>query len=42
MPLSHFDDTGKAHMVDVSDKDVTARIAVAEGFITRHSDFSDS
>ena len=34
MPLSHFDDTGKAHMVDVSDKDVTARIAVAEGFIT--------
>ena len=34
MPLSHFDDGGKAHMVDVSDKDVTSRIAVAEGFIT--------
>ncbi len=34
MPLSHFDDSGKAHMVDVSDKAVTARIAVAEGHIT--------
>ncbi len=34
MPLSHFDDRGKAHMVDVSDKDVTARIAVAQGHIT--------
>ncbi len=34
MPLSHFDDSGKAHMVDVSDKDVTARIAVAQGHIT--------
>jgi len=26
--------SGKAHMVDVSDKNVTSRIAVAEGFIT--------
>lgn len=34
MALSHFDDSGKAHMVDVSDKDITARIAVAEGHIT--------
>ena len=34
MPLSHFDDSGKAHMVDVSDKDITARIAMAEGHIT--------
>lgn len=34
MPLSHFDDSGKAHMVDVSNKDITARIAVAEGHIT--------
>ena len=32
--LTHFDDSGKAHMVDVSDKAVTSRIAVAEGFIT--------
>jgi len=31
--LSHFDGDGKAHMVDVSDKPVTARIAVAEGYI---------
>lgn len=31
--LSHFDETGKAHMVDVSGKPVTQREAVAEGFI---------
>ncbi|SFR37573.1 cyclic pyranopterin monophosphate synthase subunit MoaC [Yoonia tamlensis] len=31
--LSHFDADGKAHMVDVSDKPVTARVAVAEAFI---------
>ncbi|WP_299725315.1 cyclic pyranopterin monophosphate synthase MoaC [uncultured Tateyamaria sp.] len=30
MALTHFDDKGAAHMVDVSDKDVTDRIAVAE------------
>lgn len=29
--LTHFDDTGAAHMVDVSDKAVTARIATAKG-----------
>ena len=29
MPLTHFDDQGNAHMVDVSDKAVTDRIAVA-------------
>jgi cyclic pyranopterin phosphate synthase len=34
MPLSHFDDQGHAHMVDVSDKDITDRIATAEGHIT--------
>ena len=34
MALSHFDDQGRAHMVDVSDKPATARIAVAEGHIT--------
>ncbi|QFT93224.1 Cyclic pyranopterin monophosphate synthase accessory protein [Roseovarius sp. THAF9] len=28
--LTHFDGKGDAHMVDVSDKDVTARVAVAE------------
>jgi cyclic pyranopterin phosphate synthase len=31
--LSHFDAKGDAHMVDVSDKAVTSRIAVAEGYI---------
>jgi len=31
--LTHFDDNGAAHMVDVSDKDVTARVAVAEGHV---------
>ncbi|MEO1365140.1 MAG: cyclic pyranopterin monophosphate synthase MoaC [Pseudomonadota bacterium] len=34
MPLTHFDDTGAAHMVDVSDKDTTDRIAVAQAHIT--------
>ncbi|WP_171231570.1 cyclic pyranopterin monophosphate synthase MoaC [Ruegeria sp. HKCCA4812] len=33
MPLTHFDAQGQAHMVDVSDKKVTDRIAVAEGHI---------
>lgn len=32
--LSHFDASGQAHMVDVSDKAVTDRIAIAEGHIT--------
>ena len=31
--LSHFDDHGNAHMVDVSDKAVTDRIATAEGWV---------
>lgn len=33
MPLTHFDAKGDAHMVDVSDKAVTARVAAAEGYI---------
>ena len=32
--LSHLDDKGQARMVDVSEKDVTSRSAVAEGFVT--------
>jgi cyclic pyranopterin phosphate synthase len=32
--LTHFDATGAAHMVDVADKPVTRRIAVATGLIT--------
>jgi cyclic pyranopterin monophosphate synthase len=31
--LTHFDDQGQAHMVDVSDKPVTARVAVARGAV---------
>lgn len=31
--LTHFDKDGQAHMVDVSDKPVTARTAIAEGWI---------
>jgi cyclic pyranopterin phosphate synthase len=33
MPLTHFDATGQAHMVDVSAKQETHRIAVAAGTI---------
>lgn len=33
MSLTHFDAGGKAHMVDVSAKPVTDRIAIAEGHI---------
>jgi len=32
--LTHFDDQGAAHMVDVSEKAVTSRVAVARGFIS--------
>ncbi len=31
--LTHFDGKGDAHMVDVSDKAVTSRIATAEGWV---------
>jgi len=33
MALTHFDAKGDAHMVDVSAKDITARIATAENYI---------
>jgi len=33
MALTHFDGKGNAHMVDVSEKAVTARIATAENYI---------
>ncbi|MEO0749631.1 MAG: cyclic pyranopterin monophosphate synthase MoaC, partial [Pseudomonadota bacterium] len=32
--LNHFDGEGHAHMVDVSDKDVTHRVAQATGHVT--------
>lgn len=31
--LTHFNESGEAHMVDVGAKDVTRRVAVAEGLI---------
>lgn len=34
MTLTHFDAEGRAHMVDVSDKPATDRIAVAEATVT--------
>ena len=33
MELTHFDENGNARMVDVGDKEITKRIAVAEGKI---------
>jgi cyclic pyranopterin phosphate synthase len=32
--LNHIDETGRARMVDVSDKDVTTRTATAQGHLT--------
>jgi len=39
--LTHFDESGAAHMVDVSDKDITARIAVARGRIVMDMQIGD-
>lgn len=36
--LNHFDANGNAVMVDVSGKDITSRIAIAEGTITVNED----
>ena len=33
MPLTHFNAAGEAHMVDVGDKAITHRTAIAEGYI---------
>ncbi|MDN5635247.1 MAG: cyclic pyranopterin monophosphate synthase MoaC, partial [Brevibacterium sp.] len=41
MTLTHIDDTGAAHMVDVGDKDVTKRRAVATALITTRSEVID-
>ncbi|GAB6926975.1 cyclic pyranopterin monophosphate synthase MoaC [Paenibacillus sp. JCM 10914] len=38
MELSHFNDQGRARMVDVSDKEVTSRIAVAKTTVSMHED----
>ncbi len=37
-PLTHLDEHGNAHMVDVSSKDVTARTATAQGRVTMNDD----
>ncbi|MCP4818393.1 MAG: cyclic pyranopterin monophosphate synthase MoaC, partial [Shimia sp.] len=31
--LTHFDGKGDAHMVDVSEKAITSRVATAEGWV---------
>lgn len=36
--LTHFDNNGQAHMVDVGNKDITHRIAIAQGTIRMHGD----
>lgn len=36
--LTHFDASGAAHMVDVSDKPITPRIAIARGHITMNAE----
>lgn len=41
MALTHFDAQGDAHMVDVSDKPVTSRVAVAEGHISMAAETFD-
>ena len=38
MTLSHIDETGTAHMVDVGDKDVSKRRAAATALITTNKD----
>ena len=38
MELSHFNGQGRARMVDVSDKDVTTRTAVAKTTVRMHPD----
>lgn len=36
--LTHLNERGEAHMVDVSPKDATERVALAEGFVTMQAD----
>ncbi|MFW6078307.1 MAG: cyclic pyranopterin monophosphate synthase MoaC [Gemmatimonadota bacterium] len=40
-PLRHFDDSGRARMVDVGEKAETRRVAVAEGVLITSSDTLD-
>ncbi|WP_372572885.1 cyclic pyranopterin monophosphate synthase MoaC [Ruegeria jejuensis] len=41
MALTHFDSKGDAHMVDVSDKEITHRIAVARGHVSMQRETFD-
>jgi cyclic pyranopterin phosphate synthase len=41
MSLSHFDEQGQAHMVDVSGKSVTDRVATAEGCVVMAAETLD-
>ena len=36
--LTHLNERGEAHMVDVADKDVTTRVAVAEGLVSMEAE----
>ncbi len=36
--LTHFNESGEAHMVDIGDKDITSRRAVVKGFISMQAD----
>jgi cyclic pyranopterin monophosphate synthase len=38
MPLTHLDEEGRARMVDVGDKPVTTRTAVASGFVRMNAE----
>ena len=40
--FTHFDDMGNAHMVDVSDKEITKRTAIAKGTIKVSEDIFDA
>ncbi|HWP56566.1 MAG TPA: cyclic pyranopterin monophosphate synthase MoaC [Candidatus Acidoferrales bacterium] len=40
-PLTHLDEAGRARMVDVSEKDVTDRVAVARGAVTMRPETLD-
>ena len=40
--FTHFDDQGNAVMVDVSEKDVTSRVAVASGIIRVNAEVMDA
>lgn len=38
MEFTHFNENGRAHMVEISDKEDTKRLAIARGMIRMHKD----